>query len=86
MKSGQTASFQYTKENGEKSNRVVYVISSPSDMYFTIDLTEFDENERAWYIEKIKEAYENLRQEIKEIGLSTNYRNFKKHGITSISS
>lgn len=81
MSARQLVSFTYTKADGSSSERVVVPISSPSDMMFALDLTEFEAWEREEYLKAINEAFSALEASITEIGLRTAYRNFKKAGI-----
>mgnify|MGYP001818656741 CR=1 FL=1 len=73
--------FRYTKANGQKSERTAYFIHGATDLALAIDLSEFDEPERAYYEAKLdairKEFYDNIR----DIGLGGNIRSFKGEGI-----
>lgn len=77
--------FAYKKATGDVSNRSAFVVSVPSNKYFCIDLTEFEEDERVGYMVALKELYEthneSLKNSIKEMGLSGNYRQFLEEGI-----
>jgi hypothetical protein len=74
-------SFVYKKPEGEISERYVWEIHPASDKMLAIDLSEFDEKDRAYYVETLKDIYETLREDIKQLGLSSNYRYFKKDRI-----
>lgn len=69
--------FNYTDSKGKESSRVCWMVSPPSSNYFMIDLTEYDEDERLEYIQLLAEIHGQYQRAIKEIGLGTNYRNFK---------
>lgn len=78
--------FTYTKPTGDVSDREVFIISVPNDMYFGIDISEYSEEEKEAYAEALNDIYEEynvlLKEEIKQLGLSSNYRNFKADRIT----
>jgi len=86
MKRFTTNRFTYTKSDDDVSERVAFVLSTPSDMYLTIDLSEFTEQEQIMYADALteihKEYTEGIREELKQLGLSGNYRNFKAYRIT----
>jgi hypothetical protein len=69
------------KPEGEISERYVWEIHPASDKMLAIDLSEFDENDRAYYVEQLKDIYETLKEDIKQLGLNSNYRYFKKDRI-----
>lgn len=73
--------FTYEKANGERSERVVYVISPASDNTFTIDLTEFNEEERSFYETELQNLYNGVTAAIADMGLNNNYRLFKESRI-----
>ena len=73
--------FRYRKPNGEESNRTVFVLSKPSDMYFGIDLSEFDEDEKSFYESELRKLYNGVEAAIEDMGLNNNYRNFKQSRI-----
>jgi len=74
--------FTYTKPNGEASTRAVVVLREPTDMMLALDLTEFSEAEQAVYEEEVEEAQLMFKETINNIGLGSQYRCFKKKGIT----
>jgi hypothetical protein len=74
-------SFVYKKPEGEISDRYVWEVYPASDKMLAIDLSEFDEKDRAYYVEQLKDIYETLKEDIKQLGLSSNYRYFKKDRI-----
>lgn len=76
--------FIYTKADGTSSERVVIPLREPTEMMLAIDVSEFSEEEKEAYSKAVEEAQEIFKQMIKEIGLSGNYRNFKKEGIQRI--
>lgn len=88
MKKHKIYKFTYTKDNGDISQREVYVAGVPNKNYFTIDLSEYNEEEKEIYIKGIKEIYETytegLKEEIKALGLGSNYRFFKEDGISNV--
>lgn len=76
--------FNYTKANGDVSERYVFPINMPSDMMLGIDLTEFDEKDRSAYVTQLELLYADVRDAIIDMGLNMQYRNFKKDGIEEI--
>lgn len=75
--------FKYRKPNGDESHRDVFVISSPSESYLTIDLSEFDDDEKEEYLDELENAKQYLADIINELGLKTNYRNFRNDRIVN---
>lgn len=86
FKQNQRIEFIYTKANGSVSERDVFVISTPSDSYFTVDLSEFNEDEQAAYTRALVQLYEDLKYQtaeaVQELGLSSCYRRFKANNIS----
>lgn len=73
--------FTYTKENGEVSSRNLFVLNSPSDSYFGIDLSEFSTEEQTQYNKMLETLMESVSEEIQNMGLNHNYRRFKENRI-----
>jgi hypothetical protein len=73
--------FIYKKPEGEISERYVWEIHPASDKMLAIDLSEFDEKDRVYYIDALRDIYDTLKEDIKQLGLSSNYRYFKKERI-----
>lgn len=86
MKKHEFNTFTYTKPNGDMSEREVFIISSPTDLYFGIDISEYSEADREVYrtqIMFIHNEYMNaMKAELEELGVSSNYRNFKQERIS----
>jgi hypothetical protein len=61
--------------------RDVYTIAKPSDCYFMLDLTEYTEEEKDFYLSEYKRLHKEFLQAVKDVGLSSNYRNFKEDKI-----
>jgi hypothetical protein len=76
--------FEYEKPDGSKSTRELFVLNKPSDSYFGIDLSEFDEEEKSKYNEMLAQLMQSVNEEIENIGLQHNYRRFKEERITGI--
>lgn len=74
--------FTYTKPDGKVSERYVWELNPITDMLFALDLTEFDQDERDYYISRLEMLNEDMRDAIIEIGLASQYRNFKSERIT----
>jgi hypothetical protein len=75
--------FEYTKETGDVSQRTVIILNKPSDKILALDVTEFSTAEREYYNEAVEDAQEIFRETIKNLGLGSQYRYFKKAGITT---
>jgi len=61
--------------------RDVVVIHKPSDNYLMFDLSEFDKKEQEIYEEEFANIHKQYLEDIKNIGLSGNYRYFKEEKI-----
>ena len=73
--------FTYKKKDGSVSDRTVFITSLASDCDMGIDLTEFDDNEREYYLKNLKMLKEEYDEGIKQMGLWGNWRKFKVEGI-----
>lgn len=80
--------FTYTKENGDVSDRVVVLLSQPSNNMLGIDITHLDEEESDNFIEEFKELKLAQRAQEAELldkhDLKHNYRSFKLSGVSNI--
>lgn len=61
--------------------RDVVVIAKPTDNYFMFDLSEYSDSEKEYYEGQFNLIHENYLAEIKELGLSSNYRYFKENKL-----
>ena len=69
--------FKYTKENGDTSTRTVYQMNIvDGDKLLCVDLTEFDELERQYYMDVLDYVHKGYIQAIKDEGLSSCFRTF----------
>ena len=73
--------FQYKKSNGKVSDRVVWEVAPPSNKMFAIDISEFDEEERAQLISGLDALWEEFSEGVRGLGLKHNYRYFLDKGI-----
>lgn len=73
--------FEYTKADGATSERKVIPIHKPSEMMLALDVSEFPLEEQEIYAEAVLEAQEAFKEMIKNAGLGSQYRYFKKEGI-----
>lgn len=76
--------FIYTKANGDVSERAVWPINTPSNMLFGLDLSEFDQEDREQYVQSLIELEHDYMDAIYELGLGSQFRNFKEEGIEEI--
>ena len=75
-------SFNYVDGKGKTTrDRVAIVIAPPSDSYMCIDLTEYSEEDREYYMCEVEEAHDVFLQNVADIGLKSNWRRFKESGI-----
>jgi len=58
--------------------RDVIVINKPTDNYFMLDLSEYTKDEQEFYEDEFDKLHKAYLNSIKELGLSSNYRYFKK--------
>lgn len=65
----------------KNKERNVIIIHKPSDSYLMFDLSEYSDEEKKYYEDKFKEVHKQYLAEIKDIGLNSNYRNFKEDKI-----
>ena len=68
--------FIYTKKDNSVSERYVHQISAVDDKMLTIDLTEFDVDEREEYEDILNHIHAQYIQAIKEVGLGEQFRYF----------
>lgn len=73
--------FDYTDVKGKQSHRIVWPIAGPSDKYFAVDLTEFEQEEREFLTQALNDIYTVYLAEIKALGLGSNYRYFKEQNV-----
>lgn len=74
--------FDYVDAKGKHSHRVVWPISIPSDKYFGVDLSEFADDEREFLKDQLDAIYNVYLEEIKQLGLGSNYRYFKEENVS----
>ena len=73
--------FVYKKPEGDISERYVWEVHPASDKMLALDLSEFSEKDREYYVEQLTALYDVLKEDIKQLGLGSNYRFFKKDRI-----
>lgn len=76
--------FKYTKQNGDVSERTVFVIQQPTDNLLAIDLSEFEPEEQVAYEEQLQTIHNEFLDRIREVGLNRNWRAFKKSRMSPI--
>ncbi len=64
----------------EKLRNVLF-INKPSDNYFAFDLSEYTQVEQDYYEKEYLALHKEYIAQIKELGLSSNYRYFNKDKI-----
>jgi len=79
--------FTYTKDNGDVSDRIAIIVSSPRKNYLVYDVTNFTDNEIRLLQDAIEEADEYRSDCISEFEAITGkqlnrlWRSFKPGGI-----
>ena len=68
--------FNYTKENGDKSNRLVFTLMGDTERVFCVDLSEFSNEEQDDYLNILEQLHKNYMSAIKEVGLGSTFRTF----------
>lgn len=68
--------FNYTKENGDKSKRLVFQLNGTADRFFCVDLSEFDIQEQDDYLAILNQLQDNYIRAIEEVGLGSTFRTF----------
>lgn len=76
--------FDYVDSKGKHSHRVVYPVAIPTDKYLTLDLSEFSAEEREFLKDQLNDIYSIYMEEIRQLGLSSNYRYFKESNISGL--
>lgn len=83
-----TLKFTYTKENGQQSERVLYLTKEPGTLFSGVDLSELDINSQANFIKEMqdaKEIYDEMVAQIHaEFDTKHRYRNFIPARMTNI--
>lgn len=74
--------FDYVDAKGKHSHRVIWPIAGPSDKFFAVDLSEFNDEEREYYKKALDDIHAVYMEEIRQLGLGHNYRYFKEDGIS----
>ena len=77
--------FRYSKTPTEISNRKAVVLTEPSNNYFTLDITEFNDEELdeleaglAKYQEQLDEVFAARTEWLRNAGFNSYYRSFNK--------
>lgn len=74
--------FTYDNGKGKVSERDVLVVSDANDFMTAIDLSEFNDTEKQYYKEEMQEIHRVFLENIKNLGLGSNWRRFKTTGIS----
>lgn len=84
----ETLTFTYTKTNGSVSDRLLLVLTRPSDMYAGIDLSDIDPIEAAKFVAKYEDMYNDFLENVKtlqnQFDLKHSYRQFHADKMTDI--
>ena len=72
--------FKYTKKENDVSERVFVPLTSPSAMYFGVDMTGLEGSEQAKAIQQLADVInardQIISQKIIDLGLGSNLRSF----------
>lgn len=66
--------------------RDVVVLAKPSENYLMLDLTEYTGEEKDYYEEGYNIIHQEYLAQLKELGVYSNYRNFKEEKIQWVDS
>lgn len=69
------------KINYKDKERDVIIVNRASDNYFMLDLSEYSKEEQEFYENGFKELHNKYIADLKELGVSSNYRYFNKDKI-----
>ena len=61
--------------------RDILVINKPSDNYFALDLSEYTDEEKDFYVKNFESIHREYLEQLKDLGISSNYRYFNKDKI-----
>lgn len=73
--------IEYTKADKTTSTRYIIELKPASDTVLALDVSEFSEEEQQVYLAEVTNAQEVFKETIRNIGLGSQYRFFKKEGI-----
>lgn len=73
--------FTYKDAKGKVTQRKVWEVHPASDLMLALDLSEYDEEEQAFFIEQLEWLDTTFNKFVSELGLKNNYRTFKKDRI-----
>ena len=83
--------FQYNKTPEDTTYREAIVLSKPNSNYFTVDMTELDNDQRQRlekgldeYDTKLKELFSLRAEWLRNSGFGSNFRNFNKDKMSSV--
>lgn len=63
------------------TNRVAWVLNDPNSNMLSIDLTEFSDADKQEYISTLSAIFNSVKEQIKDIGLGSNYRSFIANNV-----
>ena len=76
--------FIYTKENGDRSDRLCITINKPSDNYLMVDLSDLDTDEMDAVEQRVAAFLAERNDLIKKHKLNTYVKSFKKGRMSGI--
>ena len=78
------ADFNYTKVNGDTTDRKLLVLSAPSDSYFGIEVDDDLTGVKPFlsYLAELEDLKENLKAKYGLDSLKLPYKRFKEDGIS----
>lgn len=81
-------SFQYTKDDGSVTDRVIVPLVKPSADYFGIDISELSEESQGIFADKISDILstrdEAIHQLMSDFDLRFKFRNFKVYKMSNV--
>lgn len=70
------------KINYKDTDRDVLIINKPSDNYLMLDFSEYNKEEQEYFEDGYNKLHKQYLEDLKELGISSNYRYFNKDKIT----
>jgi len=79
--------FKYNKD-GDITNRVFFALTSPSDKYFGVDITELDIEDQGSFIVDLEDIVNEQREKISKLmeqyDIKHRYRSFFQKQMTEV--
>jgi len=81
-------SFTYTKQNGNKTERVISPAILPNTMYEGTDLSELSDEEQVQYVQELSKLHDTYKQAVLALNnnfdVNNKYRRFDPTKMTNV--